>query len=158
MHSSCEADCQCSCHSYSRRRTWKFLEPILGSLFIGYHATPWPFKACDDSRCQSASRRTVCTFAFPSWLLRRSVAVTMSNQRPRGPELQFRMMRLRDLSSASIFAVLSGLAGADAVSEVQRQLKEGETSVYDIVPGGRSILLVSYFISTKTTPSLCSGL
>ena len=145
MRSIRDEHCNCSCHSYSRFRSPNFLDSVLGSLFIGYQNSPWLMQACNNlycrSHCRSKSKRTLCTYTFPAWLLRGVVMAKLSHNSSRGPELCLRVMRIRD-DIDNIFSILLLAQEELIVAEVKRQLDAGETSVLDVSLYGCTLLHV----------------
>ncbi len=69
--SQCDSACVCACHRRSRFGSPNFLNAVLGSLFVGYQASPRSAQRCNRHVCQLRSRRITYTYAFPQWLLNR---------------------------------------------------------------------------------------
>ena len=133
---TCNLDCICACHRRNRLKSPEILSPVLGSLFVGYKASPWSAQKCDQSYCRSHATRI--TYAFPPWLLSRAISVSMAYSHPPGPDLCLRMMRVRP-GDANIFtAVFRGTR-----QHVQRLLEHNEASVCDVDPAQNTALQVS---------------
>lgn len=78
FRASCDAGCLCTCHFYNRIRSPAFLNSILGTLFIGYRAKALLRQVCSDAACRARANGTVCTYTFPSWLLKCAISVSRS--------------------------------------------------------------------------------
>ena len=53
---SCELRCTCACHRGSRFKSPDFLNNVLGSLLVGYQASPWTAQTCDNAECRHRSK------------------------------------------------------------------------------------------------------
>lgn len=132
---SCNLDCGCICHKRNRLKSPAVLSTALGSLFVGYKASPWSSQNCDKKYCRSST--TKITYAFPQWLLRRVISVSMAYSHPQGPNFCLRMIRVRP-GNANIFtAVFRGTC-----NHVQRLLCDEEASVLDVDPSHNTALQV----------------
>ena len=100
----CEQDCSCTCHRGGRFRSPRYLSSVFGSLLIGYTAQSRMSCICDSYDCRGRSTCITYTYAFPRWLLDRTVAFRIAYDRSRGPELCVRLFRVRS-SRESIFLV-----------------------------------------------------
>ena len=78
FRAACDAGCLCTCHFYNRIRSPAFLNSILGTLFIGYRAQALVRQVCSDVACRARANGTVCTYTFPSWLLKCAISVSRS--------------------------------------------------------------------------------
>ena len=135
-HKVCNLDCVCACHRKKYFRSPNILNTILGSLFLGYKALPWSPQKCDQPYCRSHATRV--TYAFPPWLLRRAISVSMAYSHQRGPDLCLRVMKVRP-GDANIFtAVFRGTR-----HHIQRLLDHNEASVCDVDPAHNTALQVS---------------
>ena len=133
--STCSLECNCACHRRNRLKSPDILRPVLGSLFVGYKASPGSSQKCDKGCCRSQA--TNITYAFPQWLVRRAISVSMAYSYPQGPDLCLRMMRVRP-GDANIFtAVYRGTC-----YHIQRLLHDNEASVLDVDPMHNTALLV----------------
>ena len=133
--STCSLECSCACHRRNRLKSPDVLRPVLGSLNVGYKASPWPSQKCDKKYCRS--QETKITYAFPQWLLRRAISVSMAYAHPQGPDLCLRMIRVRS-GDANIFtAVYRGTC-----NHIQRLLDDNEASVLDVDPAHNTALQV----------------
>ena len=153
----CEQDCSCTCHQGGRIRSPRYLSTIFGSLLIGYTAQPWTTCICDSYYCRCRSTCITYTYAFPRWLLDRMVAFRIAYDRSRGPELCVRLSRVRS-SLENIFWVAT-ISRSDrhkaSINHIQYLLTNGEASVLDVDPYGRTALQVSSkpFSPFNSTPN-----
>ena len=130
FQNTCSLDCICACHRKNRLKSPEMLSILFGSLLVGYKALP-----CDRTNCRNQA--TTITYAFPQWLLRRTIALSVSYSRLQGPNLCLRMVR-NCPGDADIFtAVFRG-----QVDHVRRLLGNGEASVIDVDPAGNTPLHV----------------
>ena len=83
----------------------------------------------------------MCTFFFPSWLVRAAIVMALSVHSPKTPELVIRVMNVR-ADSTLIFSLLVSAPDKVVAAEVRSQLKSGETSVLDVTSRGRTLLHV----------------
>lgn len=134
---ACNLDCSCSCHRRNRLKTPDVLSTVFGSIIVGYKTSPWSLQACDKKSCQS--RATKITYAFPQWLLRRAISVSMAYSRPQGPEFCLRMMRVRPGDADIFTAVFRGTR-----NHVQRLLDDNDASVLDVDPAHNTALHVRH--------------
>ena len=138
--SSCNLNCTYACHKRTRFRSPRFLNTIIGSLFLRYNASPLFEQRCNKEHYRRPSRDITYTYAFPRWFLDRVIIFKMSTTMPKGPELCIRVTRIRP-RGAEIF-----IAAADksevAVRNVERLLLTGGASVLDVTPDGRTALQV----------------
>lgn len=72
--------CRCSCHIEYYMKSPRFLNRVLGSLFIGYCAIPRLLTgSCDNTGCANHSTATVkLNYRFPYWALWRVISVTLA--------------------------------------------------------------------------------
>ena len=131
----CSLDCNCVCHRRNRLKSPNVLSTVLGSLFVGYKASPWSSQHCDKRYCQSQA--TKITYAFPQWLLRRAISVSMTYSHPQGPDFCLRMMRVRPGDADIFTAVFRG-----TYNHVQRLLDDNDASVLDVDPAHNTALQV----------------
>ena len=141
---SCDSACGCVCHRRSQFKSPRHLNAMLGSLFIGYRASPWSTQTCSDSGCRQRSKELTYVYAFPRWFLARILVVDMAYSQSRGPELCLRVMRVRPVRTG-IFGHLrsnSSLGEERTLHHVKRLLNDGEISVLDVDAEGFTILHV----------------
>lgn len=137
--SSCGLKCTCTCHKRTRFRSPQFLNSIIGSLFLGYNASPLLGQRCNKEYCRSPSTDVTYTYAFPRWFVDRVVVFKMSSNLPKGPELCIRLARMRP-GNADIF--VAAAEDYDDIRHVERLLLTGGASVLDIDPNGSTALEV----------------
>lgn len=122
----CNGDCNCACHESFRFRSPGFLDSIFGSLFLGYEASPWSSKGCQNAHCRKS--HTTIHYMFPRWFFSRTVAITLScNQPGSGPEFLLRVLQMRP-NDARIFKC----ARYGYVEETKRLLEGGKASIVDV--------------------------
>ena len=141
--SQCGSDCCCSCHRRRRFRSPSLLGNVIGSLSVGYHASPWAAPTCNSPSCQHHSKKFTYIYAFPQWLWNRILYAHMAYSQSRGPELCFRMLRVRSTDS-DIFRLFRGPRQTDEINMtgVRRLFDNGQASVLDIDENGASVLRV----------------
>lgn len=135
---SCALDRCCVCHNQSHFRSPSFLDQALGSLFLGYKASPSTRSPCDSSRC--SNRSTTIIYTFPRWFWDRIVTIKVSCANSLGPELLLRVTRLR--SNDDI--VFDAIYWDDNAPLLQRLLVEGEASVLDVDQDSDTLLSVGF--------------
>ena len=141
----CVQDCSCTCHQGGSIRSPHYLNTIFGSLFIGYTAQPWMTCIRDSYDCRCRSTSITYTYAFPRWLLDRMVAFRIAYDRSRGPELCVRILRVRSGHEYIFWAATMRTSDTDKTSihHIEYLLTNGEASVLDVDPYGRTALQVS---------------
>ena len=136
IQDSCNAGCQCPCHSDNQIRSPKLLHTILGSFFLRYRAYPSLEQACGVG-CRARAGGITCVYAFPPLLLKWAISISYSSALAKGPELLLRVMRRRDFVTIS---TLVTRRQSYALKEMKRMLDGGEASILDIDLGGYTIL------------------
>ena len=159
----CEQDCSCTCHQGGRIRSPRYLSTILGSLLIGYTAQPWMTCICDGYDCRGRSTSIIYTYAFPRWLLDRMVAFRIAYDQSRGPELCVRLLRVRSGHEYIFWVAAMRTSDTDKTSihHIKYLLTNGEASVLDVDPYGRTALQVSskpFSLLSSTPNTTGSGL
>lgn len=146
-HSFCTSTCGCACHIQRWYRSPNCLDALLGSLFMGYRASPVFAQRCTSMDCKRRSRRFIYTYAFPQWFLKRVLLVGIMHSLTKGPELCLRIIRVRPYDS-TIFSRFSSNTAANDTEfyQLQRALNDGEASVLDVNVVGRTILHVSLYL------------
>lgn len=137
---SCDVHCKCTCHKKLRIRSPKILDDILGSLFVGYNASPWSVEKCDDTSCQQRARKLCYTYTFPKWFLNGIVHMTMAYATLRGPELLIRIMRVRSDAEQIALIIRHYRHHKTGLDTIKYMLMNGEASVLDVFPQNASIL------------------
>ena len=132
-HDPTQKICDCSCNSPIRIQS----SGVFGALLIGYrpHFSTKPPNG--KTLCQGHQTRMTCSFAFPSWFWNRAISMTYYNSLNRGPELLFRVVRVRELLTIK---KIFGMSRQFAQREVKRMLYTGLASVGDVDEEGDSIL------------------
>ena len=144
IQSHCASACNCVCHVRSRFRSPIFLDAVLGSLFVGYQASPWAAQRCNNTECRQGSKKIIYTYAFPQWLLKHAILFNMAYSQPGGPELHLRLIRVRPknaaiFSATRLFAYRQGIG----VNHIKRLLDNGAASVLDVDTDGVNALQVN---------------
>ena len=129
---SCDSACGCLCHRRSQYKSPRSLNALLGSLFVGYRASPWSSQTCSNSDCRQRSKKFTYVYAFPRWFLARILVVDMAYSQLRGPELCLRVMRVRPSNTLCFVSLTARLNNDDTVHHLKRLLNEGEISVLDV--------------------------
>ena len=94
----CGPYCDCPCHrnqTISHTQTPRLLDQIIGSLFLGYSATPTFTAQCVMTcRRRASQKRIRVSYFFPTWFYWRAIsaAMTLSDS---GPELILRIPKAR---------------------------------------------------------------
>ena len=140
---NCGSDCCCSCHRRRLFRSPSLLDNVLGSLSVGYYMSPWAAPTCNSPSCRHRSRKFTYIHAFPQWFWNRIVLAHLVYSQSKGPELCFRMLRVRSMDS-DIFRLFRGSRQADEIimTGVKRLFDNGEASVLDVDEEGGSVLRV----------------
>ena len=141
---SCDSACGCVCHQRSQFKSPRNLNALLGSLFVGYQASPWSSQTCSNSGCRQRSKKFTYVYAFPQWFLARVLVFDMAYSQSRGPELCLRVIRVRP-NRTGIFRHLRSnpsLSKEWTLRHVKRLLNGGEISVLDVDAEGFTILHV----------------
>ena len=142
VRNSCDSACGCVCHRRSQFKSPRSLNALLGSLFVGYQASPWSTQTCSNSGCRQRSKKFTYVYAFPQWFLARILVVDMAYSQSKGPEFCLRVVRVRP-SDTGGFAILNArLSGDDTVHHLKRLLNDGEISVLDVSTESYTILHV----------------
>ena len=141
--SHCGSECCCSCHRRSLFRSPSLLGNALGVLCVEYCTSPWTIPTCNSPSCRQNSKKLTYIYAFPQWLWNRVLLAHVAYSQSRGPELCFRMLRVRSTSS-DIFRLFRGPHQTDEIimTGVRRLFDNGEASVLDIDENGASVLRV----------------
>lgn len=138
LRSSCAA-CGCPDSRQLKYRSPSCLNTILGTLFVGYRASPWSKQTCDHIDCRQDSTALTFTYVFPQWLLNRVFLTTMAYNSLKGPELCLRVMRVRP-NDADIFRVIETRAFYPIIGHVKRLLNSGEASILDVRRNNQTVL------------------
>ena len=139
----CRSDCCCCCHRRNHFRSPSLLRNVLGSLSIGFHTSPWAAPACNSPSCRDRYRRFAYAYAFPQWLWNRILLAHLAYSQSRGPELCFRVLRVRP-NNSDIMRLLRRNPQPDEIimTEVRRLFDNGEASVLDVDENGTCVLRV----------------
>ena len=140
--SSCDSACGCVCHRRSQFKSSRSLNALLGSLFVGYQASPWSTQTCSNSNCRQRSKKLTYVYAFPRWFLARILVVDMAYSQSKGPELCLRVMRVRPCHTGGFAIIGSNLSEDNKLRHFKRLLNEGEISVLDVSAQGVTTLHV----------------
>lgn len=144
--SLCEQGCNCACHKRGRIRSPYYLNAVFGSLLIGYTGQPWGARTCNGTDCRGRSTCITYSYAFPQWFLNRMVTLKMVHDQSGGPELCLRVVRVRSHED-NIFDVATRSMEEVSIDCIKLLLVNGEASVLDVDPYGRSALQVRSSLS-----------
>ncbi|KAL1842300.1 hypothetical protein VTJ49DRAFT_5581 [Mycothermus thermophilus] len=141
--SACGSGCPCACHAASRQRSWQlpnFVRNVLGSLFVGYAASPVSPAKCDVDRCAKDRRkRLTVTYAFPLWFLNYVVRGVLETSTAGSATLGLVTCRRVPQYMASTNILWSARIGA--VHDVRDILRENSAAILDVdLCGGHSVL------------------
>ena len=139
---SCDLACGCVCHQRSQFKSPRSLNALLGSLFVGYQASPWSTQTCSNSDCRQRSKKFTYVYTFPQWFLARILLVDMAYSQSRGPELCLRVMRVRPMYAGGFQVICRGLTGMSSIHHLKRLFNDGEVSVLDVDTEHSTILHV----------------
>jgi hypothetical protein len=139
----CEALCTCQCHVRYRFRTQGWIAAAVGALFLNYHATPnLEVRPCNSPRCKRSnpSSSTKLTYYFPTWMMRKALALSMWNQFS-GGGAKWVIETPREIPAHR--PCWRYIQSGDSVA-LQNLLECREMSPYDIDHEGRSVLNVRF--------------
>ena len=140
---SCESGCRCACHQRSRFKSPGSLNTLLGSLFVGYRASPWSARTCSNSDCRQRMKKFTYIYAFPQWFVARIVLVDIAYSLSKGPELCLRVMRVRSYDTGVFADLRSRFSGREtALHFIKRMYDDGDISVLDVDTAGTTIVHV----------------
>ena len=139
QRSSCLPYCKCACHNVRALRSARFLQNVIGALFIGYSG--YPSQALQE--CTEACSVTKLSFQghvyyiFPAWLFRKALMVTVSGK-PLGNISLILSPRPTISNGAEIFR----LVGLDDLNGIKDFMRLGLASPNDSDINGDSVLRV----------------
>ena len=151
-HQRCKRPCSCVCHRQGCLQSARWLENIVGSLFVGYAGLPLFFNRCNIKSCRRSSQTALCIrYVFPGWLMQRVIITKMDFSQNKGPELLLRVLRVRP-NNAPIFDAMI----RNNIDIIRHLLRSGEASVLDVSSSGESPLHVStqtrrYYMTLKSS-------
>ena len=138
----CVYPCHCSCHTQRQFQSPNFFNRIFGSLFIGYvgfSRLRYTLHNRNKGDCERCRGTTIhIRYAFPNWMLQRSVYMSIAISQQRGPELLLRCLRACSDQSPFFRAIFQG-----DLDRVKTLLKQREGSALDVNKYGLSPLHVS---------------
>lgn len=140
--STCEGDCDCSCHSRSRYQTPLMLRNLVGTLFLGYTGSSLLRPNCGTSTCRNrAGRSFQLTYCFPQWFLERAIHIVAALTYTGSPVFGLEVRRRIGWGSEDgilRFALTGNTVGVKSLLDV------GKASMTDVDPNhGRTALYVS---------------
>jgi len=137
----CRPGCLCTCHSQTKSTTPRFLNQMLGQLFVGYTGIPIFSPRCDTATCDKAqSPRVSFEYWFPLGVCwSQIVRLQLTYQSNIGPQLSLSTLRrVPDSAQCVSFALEGNIDG------LKNLFKQGLASPRDIsTTRGYSILRVS---------------
>lgn len=113
----CKAWCPCACHSRSKVKTPKFLERIIGEMFIGYTGLPYVNNPCNKRYCERRQTPFVTMdYWFPSWWMTYIVKMTFAYQPMAGPQMNMTTLRrVPETAQCFLFAMEGDIEGVKAL-------------------------------------------
>lgn len=141
--SSCGSGCYCACHKQESTATPKFVNRVLGQLFIGYAGMPLLSPKCDSPICQKAQSPSVSLeYWFPlGFFWSQIVRLQIAYRANLGPQTALNTLRQVPDSSPCVEYALSG--NIDGLKEL---FQSGTASPVDVSSTrGYSLLRVSLF-------------
>lgn len=107
---SCQANCDCSCHSVRDAKTPSFMDRMLGQFFIGYSGLPFLGSKCDSLSCLREQTPTVnAEYWFPlGFCWSQIVRLHLTYQANTGPSFQLSTLRRVSDSSQCVHFALNG--------------------------------------------------
>ena len=138
----CDSACGYVCHRRCQFKSPRGLNALLGSLFVGYQASPWSSQMCSNSGCRQRSKKLTYVYAFPQWFLARILVVDMAYSQSKGPELCLRSMRVRSSVTGGFGILLARLSEHNRLHHFKRLINDGQISVLDVEEQGITILHV----------------
>ena len=136
----CSLECTCACHKSSATRTPRFLNCILGSVFLGYRAAPCFEQACNGPQCRTGAVQISYTYSFPAWFMKRILQASLTYNQTQGPELILRVMRVRALDEAPFCFINTFPNSIFTFGQVKAAIENADASVLDVSPNGSTIL------------------
>ncbi|MCJ1401216.1 hypothetical protein MMC11_004428 [Xylographa trunciseda] len=133
---ACVAWCSCKCHERHSLRTAQVITNLLGNLSVTFYGLPLLAKPCDQHSCrrrQTAALRV--TYRFPTALVQRVLAMSMSFADLRGPEMKVKLPRMVDWTSPIWGPAIDGNTAL-----IRDLFARGEASPWDMNPIGGSVL------------------
>jgi hypothetical protein len=132
---SCHSWCSCACHKPIRFNTPKYLNSVIGSLFVGYNGLPISRPACTEQACLRASAfKANVTYHFPKWLLAWGIIATFSANN--APAVSLTAVRARFTGDDIFTMALNG-----DVQGIQGLFSQGLGSPNDVTHVVRDSLL-----------------
>ena len=118
----CRSLCICSCHQRQHYRSPRFMDSVIGCLFLGYNGSPYSSQKCDTETCQKRSVKTaLLKYVFPAWLLYRAVYLTVMLSQSKGPELVIRCAQVRPSASKFFQAMIQRIDKLDGITTMSRK-------------------------------------
>ena len=110
----CQPSCPCICHSPQRSTTPRFVDRVLGQLFVGYAGLPVLNKHCDIDLCQKAQIPYISVeYWFPlGFCWSQIIQLQLAYQPNVGPRLQLSTLRrVPDSAQCVNFALEGNIEG-----------------------------------------------
>ena len=149
QYPSCRAGCSCKCHVQSRSATPRFVDRVLGQMFVGYVGLPLVSPQCDTDACEKAQNPHISVeYWFPlGFLWSQIFRLQLSYQPNVGPNFELSSLRRIPDSAQCINFALDG--NIDGLKDL---FKRGLASPRDVSSTrGYSILRVSLKSLKQTT-------
>lgn len=139
--SKCERFCRCQCHRTTEKKWPKWLQPVVGSLFIQYNSFPvLDSRPCNSPLCNSNSAAAIrVQYLFPRWALSRAMHISMAwcSLAGTGASLHLKVPRVNELPNMNF------LLEYDRVDIFRSLISNGKLLPTDVDDHGNPWMLVS---------------
>lgn len=140
VQSRCPPLCKCQCHKVQTSRSPDFLSGLIGRFMLSYNTVPiWGKPACTLRTCRRISKTPArLNYAFPSWMLKRAVHLSLSAANTASLGIQIDFPRIVPFESVAYWAI-----GDGSLAKLRYIFSIGSASPMDIDEEGYGLLLVS---------------
>ena len=144
---TCEATCQCRCHTYRQSDLLHGLGNLFGLLNLGHSGCSWK-SSCNSMDCRRRAEPYLkLAYYLPKWLFYRRMAVLAFSTTPLGdPIFSLKVRRLVPLNSLAF-----QLCHKDDLEGLQHLFAKGEATPNDIVGVGNEVLFAGNYTPLLTS-------
>jgi hypothetical protein len=135
---ACRDNCPCKCHIEKIYRFPASLRPIIGDTFFSFIGQPAFIRCCSRRDCHAKIWAGDILYVFPSWLLRKAIAVSVISYGFK------RTIRLRDYNVVREFSDAVRCTFTGDLVRLQRLVANGLATPNDVTMDGWSLLHVSH--------------
>jgi hypothetical protein len=135
---ACRDNCPCRCHIEKIYRFPASLRPIIGDTFFSFIGQPAFIRRCSRRDCHAKIWAGDVLYIFPSWLLRKAIAVSVISCGFK------RTIRLRDYNVVREFSDAVRCTFTGDLVRLQRLVANGLATPDDVTMDGWSLLHVSH--------------